>query len=240
MAPATPEGEEMRIMRLKTPSPAMAVACLALALSLGGTGYAVSTLPKGSVGSPQLKQNAVVSAKVKNGSLRAVDFAQGQLPAGPQGPEGPVGQSGPPGSQGATGPKGDSGVLQGALAKGGGPNPSSTLAFFGKPALVDVPSANARVLVVSSNGFGAGSSGASQLSLTICHQAEGSAAPVRAGGSSGNILGLSLPANTRVPMGMSYILEVPAGKYQVGLCGTGGAGWTNNDWGTTSALVFNQ
>jgi hypothetical protein len=229
-------------MRLRTPTPAMVVACLALALSLGGTGYAVASLPRQSVGTPQLKSNAVVSAKVKNGSLTAADFAQGQLPAGPQGPAGSAGQSGPPGSQGTPGPKGDSGVLQSALATGGGPNPSSTLAFFGKPATVDVPSANARVLVVSTNGFGAGSSGGqlNQLNLAICHQAEGASAPVKAGGTSGSILGLSLPANTRVPMGMSYILQVPAGKYQVGLCGTGGPGWTNNDWGTTTALVFNQ
>jgi hypothetical protein len=41
-------------------------------------------------------------------------------------------------------------------------------------------------------------------------------------------------------MGMSYILQLPAGQYRVGLCGTGGSGWTNNDWGATTALVFNQ
>ena len=42
----------------------------------------------------ELKNNAVNSAKVRNGSLRAVDFAAGQIPAGPQGPAGPPGASG--------------------------------------------------------------------------------------------------------------------------------------------------
>jgi len=82
-------------MRLRPPSPALVVACLALAISLSGTAVAVSTaLPRNSVGPLQLKNNAVSSVKVKNASLRAVDFAPGQIPRGPQGPAGPPGVSG--------------------------------------------------------------------------------------------------------------------------------------------------
>jgi hypothetical protein len=85
-------------MRLRPPSPAMVVACLALAISLSGAAYAVSTaLPRNSVGTVQLKNNAVNSAKVRNASLRAADFAPGQIPSGPQGPAGP---QGPPGASG--------------------------------------------------------------------------------------------------------------------------------------------
>jgi len=85
-------------MRLRPPSPAMVVACLALALALSGGAYAVSTaLPRNSVGPAQLKANAVNSAKVKDRSLRSVDFAPGQIPAGPQGP---AGAAGPPGTSG--------------------------------------------------------------------------------------------------------------------------------------------
>jgi hypothetical protein len=85
-------------MRLRPPSPALVVACLALAISLSGAAYAVSTaLPRNSVGTVQLKNNAVNSAKVRNASLRAVDFAAGQIPVGPQGPAGP---QGPPGASG--------------------------------------------------------------------------------------------------------------------------------------------
>jgi hypothetical protein len=79
----------------------MVVACLALAISLSGAAYAVSTaLPRNSVGSVQLKNNAVNSAKVRNHSLRAADFAPGQIPQGPQGPTGPTGPQGPSGTSG--------------------------------------------------------------------------------------------------------------------------------------------
>ena len=85
-------------MRLRPPSPALVVACLALAISLSGAAYAVSTaLPRNSVGTVQLQNKAVDSAKVKNASLRAADFAPGQIPAGRQGPAGP---QGPPGASG--------------------------------------------------------------------------------------------------------------------------------------------
>ena len=82
------------------PSPAMVVACLALAVALSGTSYAVANLPANSVGTAQLKTNAVVSSKVKNRSLLAVDFKVGQLPAGPPGPKG---DKGDPGSSGISG-----------------------------------------------------------------------------------------------------------------------------------------
>jgi hypothetical protein len=63
------------------PSPAMVVACLALVVALSGTSYAtILNVPLNSVGTPHLKANAVVTAKVKNGSLLAVDFKPGQLP----------------------------------------------------------------------------------------------------------------------------------------------------------------
>ena len=73
------------LLRLR-PSPAMVVACIALTVALGGTSVAaIQALPKNSVGTKQLKKNAVVSAKVKNRSLLAVDFKAGQLPRGPKG-----------------------------------------------------------------------------------------------------------------------------------------------------------
>jgi hypothetical protein len=63
------------------PSPALVIACLALAIALTGTGYAkVLALPVNSVGTPQLKSNAVISSKVKDHSLLAADFKPGQLP----------------------------------------------------------------------------------------------------------------------------------------------------------------
>jgi hypothetical protein len=103
----------------RRPSPAMIVACIALLVSLGGTSFAAATqLARNSVGTVQLKNgavtnakirnNAVTSAKVRNRSLLRVDFAPGQLPAGPTGPQGPAG---PAGAAGAAGPAGPAGVI---------------------------------------------------------------------------------------------------------------------------------
>ncbi|HYG97246.1 MAG TPA: hypothetical protein VD741_09085, partial [Solirubrobacterales bacterium] len=80
------------------------VATLALFCALAGGAYAAGVLPKNSVGTKQLKKNAVTGAKVKDGSLRKQDFRAGELPAGPQGPTGPAGPAGAPGQPGPRGP----------------------------------------------------------------------------------------------------------------------------------------
>jgi hypothetical protein len=86
------------------PSPAMVVACLALMVALGGVGYAATALPRNSVGTPQLKRNAVTSVKVKDRSLLARDFRRGQLPRGPRGLRGLTGATGAQGPPGAPNP----------------------------------------------------------------------------------------------------------------------------------------
>jgi hypothetical protein len=88
----------MKRILYRRPSPAMVVACVALTVALGGTSYAAAKLPKNSVGMAQLKRNAVVSAKVRNRSLLALDFKRGQLPAGPPGPKGDKGDKGDAGT----------------------------------------------------------------------------------------------------------------------------------------------
>src|SRR5581483_2402945 len=60
--------DDMRVL-LRRPSPAFVLAGLALAVALGGTSYAAVSLPANSVGTAQLKNDAVTSLKVKNGSL---------------------------------------------------------------------------------------------------------------------------------------------------------------------------
>jgi hypothetical protein len=87
----------------------MVVACIALLVALGGVGVAATRLPVNSVGTAQLRANAVNSAKVKNGSLRAIDFAPGQLGGGKPGASGSNGATGPQGPKGDRGPKGDPG-----------------------------------------------------------------------------------------------------------------------------------
>jgi len=126
------------------------VALLALFVALGGTSYAVASLPTNSVGTKQLRKNAVKSTKVKDGSLRLEDFSkttarklkgrkgdqglmgatgpQGQRgEAGPQGGTGPEGQRGETGPQGGTGPKGDTGPT-GATGPQGTPGTASAYA----------------------------------------------------------------------------------------------------------------
>jgi len=91
------------IIRRLRPSPAMVVACIALLFAMTGAGYAAGMLGPNTVGTKQLKKNAVISAKVKNRSLLAVDFKAGQLP---KGDKGDPGAPGAPGQQGAPGPAG--------------------------------------------------------------------------------------------------------------------------------------
>jgi hypothetical protein len=97
------------LRRIRRPSPAMVVACIALALALGGVGYAAVRLPANSVGTLQLRANAVNSSKVANGSLLRADFRSGQIPAGPRGPAGPAGPAGAAGAAGPAGPAGPKG-----------------------------------------------------------------------------------------------------------------------------------
>ena len=73
--------------RIRRPSPSLVVACLALAIALSGSAVAASVaLAPNSVGTPQLRNNAVTTAKVRNGSLLRADFKRNQIPAGPRRP----------------------------------------------------------------------------------------------------------------------------------------------------------
>lgn len=91
----------MRRILGRRPSPAFVLACIALVVALSGTGYAALSLPRGSVGTPQLRNGAVTSLKVRNHTLRRVDFRRGALLRGPRGFRGPAGPTGPAGSAGS-------------------------------------------------------------------------------------------------------------------------------------------
>ena len=122
------------------PSPAMVVACLALGIALTGTSVAaVTALAPNSVGTPQIKANAVTAAKLRNanvtgakiarnavtgtkvlnGSLTAADFVASSLPKGPAGPTGPAGPAGPAGTIGPVTVRQAGVVVPGGAAQNG-------------------------------------------------------------------------------------------------------------------------
>lgn len=117
------------------------VATIALFVALGGASYAAVSLPRGSVGSTQLRGDAVTSDKVRDGSLAARDFsaserarlkgARGARGAdgatgtrgadgapGPRGPQGEAGARGETGARGATGARGETGARGGPGERG--------------------------------------------------------------------------------------------------------------------------
>ena len=112
----------------RRPSPAMIVACLALAVSLSGVGYATTALPRNSVGAVQIKKDAIVSLKVKDGTLLAADFKPGEIPAGDAGAVGAAGPAGPKGDRGDKGAKGDKGS-KGNKGDPGLPGPPGTSGY---------------------------------------------------------------------------------------------------------------
>lgn len=100
------------------------IASFALFLALGGASYAAVALTAHSVGTKQLKRNAVTGAKIKrnavgsakvaNGSLRAEDFKPGET------------AKGQPGAPGSKGDAGAAGPTAGASADNGGDSNTHT------------------------------------------------------------------------------------------------------------------
>jgi hypothetical protein len=90
------------------------VAALALFIALGGLSYAAASLPKKSVGTKQLKNNAVTEKKLSEDVRKQLDKAGERGPEGPKGDTGPQGAQGVQGTQGATGPQGVQGLPAGA------------------------------------------------------------------------------------------------------------------------------
>ncbi len=134
--------------------PATVIAVIALLVTLGGTSYAVTQLPKASVGTEQLQDGAVgpmkikagaitagkirnenvTSQKIRNGTIQRWDIGwstwNGLLgargPQGVQGKTGPAGPVGPAGPTGSQGPVGEIGPTgpQGATGAMGPPGPT--------------------------------------------------------------------------------------------------------------------
>ena len=129
----------------------MVVALVALVIAMGGTSYAAIELPANSVGTKQLKANAVVRAKVKLGGLRPADLNLGRIhvPIGPRGLRGPIGLSGLLGTAGPTGPPGPIGQLIVFRREIGHISPYSISCTNGRTATGGGAAARAGMLTVS-------------------------------------------------------------------------------------------
>jgi hypothetical protein len=92
------------------------VASLALFLALGGAAFAATQLPRNSVGTGQLKAEAVTAGKIAKKTRNQLKGDRGAT--GPQGPQGKTGAKGAAGAKGATGAKGDTGARGPAGAAG--------------------------------------------------------------------------------------------------------------------------
>jgi hypothetical protein len=90
------------------------MATVAVFVALGGSSYAtVATVAKNSVGSKQVRDHSLLARDFRNGQLKAgtTGSAGPAGPAGTVGPAGPAGPPGPAGPQGADGAQGPSGVV---------------------------------------------------------------------------------------------------------------------------------
>jgi hypothetical protein len=81
-------------------------ATIALFIALGGTSYAVTQLPRNSVGAQQIRRGAVAGSEIRSGAVRSTDVENRTLLIRDLSPEarrslrgktGPVGPQGPPG-----------------------------------------------------------------------------------------------------------------------------------------------
>ena len=124
------------------PSAATVLATTALFFSLGGTGYAVTQLPRNSVGSDQ----------VRDGSLARRDFRAGVLLRGAAGPAGVAGAEGPAGPQGQDGAQGGPGV-QGATGERGPQGQAGPAGTQGLAGTAGITEAYSEHVTVEADGF---------------------------------------------------------------------------------------
>jgi hypothetical protein len=156
--------------------------------------------------------------------------------------QGITGAQGPAGPQG---PAGQAGVVASGFNGGGAPNPVPTgsnqatdAVFLTGTATVTI-AAGQKIFVTSTATLGANATPATNLILWVCTKTAAQTDPVVFGPAS---FGLQAAANTRNHYSLSAVIpNLPAGTYSVALCGytqEPTSHWTNNEWGYTSALVF--
>ena len=120
---------------MKRLSYANVMSTLALFIALGGVSYAAVKLPSNSVGTPQIRNDAVTGSKIKNGSISQKDLDKALVAKlalagkpGPQGVQGIQGATGSAGTQGLQGLTGDPAYVQRTAFQPTGTNPPGGMA----------------------------------------------------------------------------------------------------------------
>jgi len=122
-----------------------------------------------------------------------------------------------------------------------GTDPADAITFLGPTTTVTIAAPNQKVLVIANRAFGSTSAGgASGLDIAVGYRQVGSAVEPASVGAW--IYGFRVAQNTRICIGISGIInDLPVGDYDVGMCGTGNAGyanWNYNEYGYVTAIVF--
>lgn len=108
----------MKTKWIGRPSPAMVIAIAALVLAMVGTGYAAINLPKKSVGTAQLKANAVTNAKIKNKTITGKKLnlkKLGTVPLAAHASSADIAGTVPPGTVHVVGAPGEPGFQSGTV-----------------------------------------------------------------------------------------------------------------------------
>jgi hypothetical protein len=230
-----------RILVRLRPSPAMVVACTALLFALTGAGYAAGMLGPNTVGTKQLKSNAVISSKVKNSSLLAADFKAGQLPQGPKGDKGDPGAPGAPGAPGQQGAPGTQGILSesviagpvGTVAGGG-----TTFVFVGETQNLTLGAGQSIVGVATGQLNLSTGAGPQSYGFTLCYRV--GAGPVTRFLSNENDFQVAGATNVTQSNTAAAAVSLPAGTYTVGYCAFNpGATSLGGDWVVGTFQVVN-
>ena len=100
----------LEITKRHTTFPAV-ISMVALLVALSGSAYAVTQLPRNSVGSRQIQSGAVKTSELGNDVKKKLNKVGATGATGPRGFQGIPGQNGQDGVQGMTGPIGPSGSV---------------------------------------------------------------------------------------------------------------------------------
>jgi hypothetical protein len=138
------------------------------------------------------------------------------------------------------GPASAAGTIQSGHAAGVGHDPKAATQFLSPAVQLNVATGQ-KVHLVANKAFGTQASPAGLLDLYPCYQSTLLGSPIVTQGLG--IINNKLPANSRVTMGISYVITgLSSGTYNFGMCGDddGDGHWTSNDAGYVAVIKLDN